>query len=283
LDFLYGPEVAAMSSQKGESKHPADDPLETFESFWNKKPPLLDLDNNPIEKICPTSLLLRICKRLEIELLEERDDFIRTVIFATARYVDLKNANTNRIPTSVQMRQLDEFKRSIEQLQDSYAKILGNIGTRTKFHIALEKIATSIPKDSHIVRMLDPYVTIGDSQSKLGGISPFVLADFLTVLIDAGEQAKTVEAGHEKTNLTPNYLAWWVATIRTAWPKDSPIRFGLGDYQKENETYKSPSLEILDDLISTIDPEVTLAELTTAVRKVVKTDTKQNPANFLLA
>lgn len=216
------------------------------------------------EKYTP-EFLCKVFQKMQVTDLSEQQSFAKTAILAGAGYLQFLENNKDRLQPHAQIENLDNYQKALETVKKCYGAINRDNPTRTKFHDTLQDEYNH--QTTQMREMLFPY------QDK-AGYSETIFINFLDVLINVCEKAKTRNIGGDKSILSDNALTWWIAVIGHNWSKSSPVKFIVGDY-------KSPAREVLFLLMGKID-SITEPNIKTAMRKVVVKGQVKNPAELLL-
>jgi hypothetical protein len=227
------------------------------------------------KKAYPVSYMNQVCKRIGIQG-KEKETFCKRIRHSGERYLILTKINSDRITPTEQKRLLNRYKNSLKEslanykMINKYSTTSAKLGkaTRKKYEGALE---------SGMKEMFEPYF---NSTS----MAPTLFENFLFLLAEAAENAKSENVGNDKADLSGVFLTEWVASVAKCWPSDATIGFVTGSYYKESKIYKSECISILKELICRVEPRISRKNIETAVRKVKSTNLLNKPiANFFVA
>ena len=222
-----------------------------------------------IEKIYSEDFLEGIYIRLNIYDYPKRKDFSSLLKDIAASYLTGKNMSSRRIRPNEQKTLFRDYATSLEEVRNIYNKIESFNTTSAHFHDALRDVI----KDSKVIglkEMFSPYITMGDGNKSLGGIANTIFIEFLGALVEAANKAPHYINENDKASMDNEFILWWLERVSKHWPSYTEIPIALGDWHKELKSYKSPSADILYNLLSAIDGQITRANIETAIRKLNK-------------
>lgn len=212
------------------------------------------------------------CKPMCLSI-EAKEAFFKYLEHAGNEYLSLKKSNSNRIQKNQQQEIFNNFKNLLAGVNQKHQEIINDNAMSAKFYNAL-RIELSKDIEPQIKEMFNPYINSG-------GIVPSFFSKFLDVLILASENAINQNVGNDRTDISSKILAYWLASIRNKWPKESTVSFALGTHLKEAGGYKSKSADILYNLILGIVPEIEKKDVITAMRKVINKKNQTPAYSFL--
>jgi hypothetical protein len=226
------------------------------------------------KKTYSDSYLKKICDKIGSTDKEKRDLFSDRIRYAGGQYLNLVRLNKERPQPYKQNKAFDKYKKALEQTRKSYKEILGSSVTAGKLrHAVWKRYEQTEPV---MKQMFQPYCDETSMRETL-------FENFLDELIRAAEEAKLDNLGTDRADPSGEYFTQWITVIGKYWPEDARIKFALGKYDKEESIYTSSCIPILQDIVHQIEPDVSIKEIETTLRKIISEKLlNQRVANFLL-
>lgn len=204
---------------------------------------------------------------------EAQSEFVRRVVYANTRYLELKSVNPRRSTPSQQEMRLNAFHAAIQKLLTEGRALHRDSTAKAKFYKSLRADYATQP--AAMKEMLAPYVT---AEGYIEG----VLEQFLELLSATTKNAAGQNVGYAKADLKKEFLIAWLIAVRTIWPTGPSIKFGLGDHQPGTQGGRiSASLDIIHSLAQEIEPKIRRTYLGNLMKEVIKKKPAQPPAFFL--
>ncbi len=247
--------------------------------FWGKNSIKFEAE---VSKIYSNEFLSKVFDRLDIFDVEQRNEFASFLKRTSAGYLTGKDINAGRIQPHRQKKMFKKYSSALRETQKQYQEVMENSSTSGNYNASIRDIVKGLD-DPGMREMFAPYVTMGDGEKELGGISITLFDKFLGVLVEAAEKAPGYINENDKANLDKEYVLWWVDRLSRYWPDYTDVSFALGDWftneelgidksdlLKKKGLYKSLCLDVLYELLSVVDKKVTRADIETAMRKFKK-------------
>lgn len=229
------------------------------------------------------AFLNKVCDDMGLTNEETRYFFMKRLLHAGNRYLTLKKLNSDRIRPHLQEDILDNFKEAVKSLEIAYTNIRQHNTTSGKLQKAIRLNLDSLEPKNIQRDMFHPFCNLGDGKEKLGGFALDAFKDMLRLLAKSAEEAKEIDIGNDKADLSSQFLTEWVTVIAKAWPEEANFRFALGKRDEELKMYTSPSIQIVFRLIHHLEPDIEEKNVQTFMRYVIRDKLINHPvANFFI-
>lgn len=235
-----------------------------------------------VDAIYSEEFLSKIFETLAVSDAGKREGFADLLKRVSVSYLTAQDINSGRIQPHQQKAVFERYASALEETQRRYKEIQQHNSTSANFHDALKDLIRET-KTNALKNMFEPYVSVGDGEVSLGSLSTGLFDEFLSALIEAANKAPDYIDAHDKADLSKEYILWWLHRISLNWYQFTEISFALGDWLTNDELkvvdngslkkkgiYKSTSLDVLYDLLSAVDENITRKDIETAMRKFKK-------------
>lgn len=205
-----------------------------------------------------------ILKQIGLEKSDEAEKFIKLMISGIDRYSFLKLINGKIDDFRKQKRLWKKYNNAVKRLQSVYDELRQDRVCESALSIALrgEYVGLNVEEKSR----LQNYV---NDSGRVESLYP----DILSLHVKASSSPLTNTYKSEK-----DILQQWLVFCRNNWPEKASIKFALGDYLAEVGEYKSPSCDLLYELITKVDSTVERTYLTSLMREIIEKNITQSPA-----
>lgn len=235
-----------------------------------------------IDKIYSAQFLEKIFRRLGVSEPQKKNDFEKFLKSTAVSYLTAKDINAKRIQPNKQKDLFKKYASALENTRKLYNQIIEYNSTSSNYHDDIRD-EIRITKIQGMDKMFDPYVTIGDGENSLGSTSTTLFDEFLGVLAEGARKAPDYIKEHDKADLSKEYILWWLHRIGSYWSDFTNVPFALGDWYKNEDfgikesegtkkkgLYYSEALDVLYELLVSVDEKITRADIETAMRKFKK-------------
>ena len=209
-----------------------------------------------------TEFFEELAKELKISDSEIRNKLEDSVLSAAVYYEQTKESIERAEPQHLEKKTIKVFSGSIKKSNTAFKELQK---TGLCIHKLFQGMADATKQetyDSRAIAMLETF-------ANKGTISPSVLESFFDLLYDASLIAAEKELKIKRNR--SEALNDWLANIDYFWITycNDVIPFTAGRYSVSDSEQKSEAVLIFKRIINVIDPVITLAQMTEAVKKRV--------------
>jgi len=209
-----------------------------------------------------------VCSRLNVVSEEGKKEFLHSIGCAQHYYILIRDNPMDVSYLSEQNKLLKNYLSSIKKLQKTHSELLKDrIATNRFCEGFIEKAEKTTYKYSMLENLINHFRLNEDGDHNYIGDS--FMEDILEFVHGAVELS--IEEPFEnktKPRTRHEMLIDFLEVIGKNWPKESEVKFTVGNYYKEIREYKSEAVDICYDIISVFDSDVTKVEVSSAIKAI---------------